>query len=69
MLLHGCDQHAEEFVDGTRFTTVADRHGIVLVAPEQTSTATRTAAGAGTSRATRCGGGASPRRSPGWRRP
>ena len=25
----------EGFVDATRFTTVADRHGIVLVAPEQ----------------------------------
>lgn len=36
MLLHGCDQDAEKFVDATRFTTVADRHGIVLVAPEQT---------------------------------
>lgn len=36
MLLHGCDQDAEGFVDATRFTTVADRHGIVLVAPEQT---------------------------------
>jgi poly(hydroxyalkanoate) depolymerase family esterase len=36
MLLHGCDQEAEEFVDATRFTAVADRHGIVLVAPEQT---------------------------------
>jgi poly(hydroxyalkanoate) depolymerase family esterase len=36
MLLHGCDQNAEEFVDATRFTAVADRHGIVLVAPEQT---------------------------------
>ena len=35
MLLHGCDQQAEQFVDSTRFTTVADRHGIVLVAPEQ----------------------------------
>jgi poly(hydroxyalkanoate) depolymerase family esterase len=37
MLLHGCDQQAEQFVDATRFTAVADRHGIVLVAPEQTS--------------------------------
>jgi poly(hydroxyalkanoate) depolymerase family esterase len=36
MLLHGCDQEAEEFADATRFTAVADRHGIVLVAPEQT---------------------------------
>ncbi len=36
MLLHGCDQDAEGFVDATRFTEVADRHGIVLVAPEQT---------------------------------
>jgi poly(hydroxyalkanoate) depolymerase family esterase len=36
MLLHGCDQEAEEFVDATRFTAVADRHGIVIVAPEQT---------------------------------
>ncbi len=35
MLLHGCDQDAEGFVDTTRFTAVADRHGIVLVAPEQ----------------------------------
>jgi poly(hydroxyalkanoate) depolymerase family esterase len=35
LLLHGCDQDAEAFVDATRFTTVADRHGIVLVAPEQ----------------------------------
>ncbi len=36
VLLHGCDQDAEGFVDATRFTAVADRHGIVLVAPEQT---------------------------------
>ena len=36
MLLHGCDQDAEGFADATRFTAVADRHGIVLVAPEQT---------------------------------
>src|SRR4249919_1889097 len=36
VLLHGCDQDAEGFVDATRFTDVADRHGIVLVAPEQT---------------------------------
>lgn len=36
VLLHGCDQDAEGFVDTTRFTAVADRHGIVLVAPEQT---------------------------------
>ena len=35
MLLHGCDQDAEGFADATRFTEVADRHGIVLVAPEQ----------------------------------
>ena len=35
MLLHGCDQQAEQFVESTRFTAVADRHGIVLVAPEQ----------------------------------
>jgi poly(hydroxyalkanoate) depolymerase family esterase len=36
MLLHGCDQDAEGFANATRFTAVADRHGIVLVAPEQT---------------------------------
>jgi poly(hydroxyalkanoate) depolymerase family esterase len=36
MLLHGCDQDAEGFADASRFTTVADRHGLVLVAPEQT---------------------------------
>jgi poly(hydroxyalkanoate) depolymerase family esterase len=36
MLLHGCDQDAEGFADATRFTAVADRHGIVVIAPEQT---------------------------------
>lgn len=35
VLLHGCQQTAAEFVDATRFTTVADRNGFVLVAPQQ----------------------------------
>jgi poly(hydroxyalkanoate) depolymerase family esterase len=35
LLLHGCDQTAEEFAAATRFTTLADRHGFVLVAPKQ----------------------------------
>ncbi|WP_167761654.1 PHB depolymerase family esterase [Blastococcus sp. CT_GayMR19] len=36
MLLHGCNQTAEQFVAATRFTALADRHGFVLVAPRQT---------------------------------
>jgi poly(hydroxyalkanoate) depolymerase family esterase len=36
MLLHGCNQTAEEFVAATRFTALADRHGFVVVAPRQT---------------------------------
>jgi poly(hydroxyalkanoate) depolymerase family esterase len=35
MLLHGCSQTAAEFADATRFTTVADRNGFVLVLPRQ----------------------------------
>ena len=35
VLLQGCDQTAAEFVDGTRFTTLADRHGFVIAAPRQ----------------------------------
>jgi poly(hydroxyalkanoate) depolymerase family esterase len=38
VLLHGCDQTAEDFVKATRFTTLADRHGFVLVAPKQSRT-------------------------------
>ena len=36
MLLHGCNQTAEEFVAATRFTALADRHGFVIAAPRQT---------------------------------
>jgi len=36
LLLHGCNQTAEEFVAATRFPALADRHGFVLVAPRQT---------------------------------
>jgi poly(hydroxyalkanoate) depolymerase family esterase len=36
MLLHGCNQSAEEFVAATRFTALADRHGFVIAAPRQT---------------------------------
>jgi poly(hydroxyalkanoate) depolymerase family esterase len=35
MLLHGCKQTPAEFVEATRFTTVADRNGFVLVLPRQ----------------------------------
>lgn len=35
--LHGCRQNAEDFVAATRFAALADRHGIVLVAPEQSA--------------------------------
>jgi poly(hydroxyalkanoate) depolymerase family esterase len=35
VLLHGCDQAAVEFVDGTRFPALADRHGFVIAAPRQ----------------------------------
>ena len=35
LLLHGCTQTPAEFADATRFTTVADRHGIILVLPRQ----------------------------------
>jgi poly(hydroxyalkanoate) depolymerase family esterase len=36
LLLHGCNQTAEEFVAATRFTALADRHGFLVVAPRQT---------------------------------
>jgi poly(hydroxyalkanoate) depolymerase family esterase len=39
LLLHGCDQGARQFVAATRFTTLADRHGFVLVAPSQSRVA------------------------------
>jgi poly(hydroxyalkanoate) depolymerase family esterase len=35
VLLHGCTQTAAEFADATRFTTVADRNGFLLVLPHQ----------------------------------
>lgn len=35
LLLHGCRQSAAEFAELSRFTAVADRHGLILVAPEQ----------------------------------
>jgi len=35
MLLHGCNQTAEQFAAATRFTALADRHGFLLVAPRQ----------------------------------
>lgn len=35
LLLHGCRQTTAEFADATRFTTVADRNGFVLVLPQQ----------------------------------
>ncbi len=35
LLLHGCTQTPAEFADATRFTTVADRHGVILVLPRQ----------------------------------
>src|SRR3954469_8819765 len=36
LLLHGCDQSSEQFVAATRFTALADRHGVVIDAPRQT---------------------------------
>jgi poly(hydroxyalkanoate) depolymerase family esterase len=36
MLLHGCNQTAEQFVAATRFTALADRHGFLIAAPRQT---------------------------------
>jgi poly(hydroxyalkanoate) depolymerase family esterase len=35
VLLHGCNQSAEQFVTATRFQALADRHGFVLAAPRQ----------------------------------
>ena len=35
LLLHGCLQTPEEFAEATRFTTVADRNGVILVLPRQ----------------------------------
>lgn len=35
VLLHGCTQTPDEFADATRFPELADRAGIVLVAPHQ----------------------------------
>ncbi len=36
LLLHGCNQTSEQFVAATRFTALADRHGLILAAPRQT---------------------------------
>ncbi len=38
ILLHGCDQTARDFVAATRFTSLADRQGFVVVAPRQSRT-------------------------------
>ena len=35
LLLHGCRRPRPDFADATRFTTVADRHGVILVLPRQ----------------------------------
>jgi poly(hydroxyalkanoate) depolymerase family esterase len=35
VLLHGCNQTAEQFAAATRFTALADRHGFLLVTPKQ----------------------------------
>ena len=35
LLLHGCTQTPAEFADATRFTSVADRNGLLLVLPHQ----------------------------------
>jgi poly(hydroxyalkanoate) depolymerase family esterase len=37
LLLHGCHQTAADFAEATRFSTVADRDGIILVLPHQES--------------------------------
>jgi poly(hydroxyalkanoate) depolymerase family esterase len=36
VLLHGCNQTAEQFVAATRFTALADRHGFLVATPRQT---------------------------------
>jgi poly(hydroxyalkanoate) depolymerase family esterase len=33
--LHGCRQDAEDFAHGTRFDVLAERHGLIVVYPEQ----------------------------------
>jgi poly(hydroxyalkanoate) depolymerase family esterase len=35
VVLHGCSQTAAEFAAATRFNDVADRHGFIIVYPEQ----------------------------------
>jgi poly(3-hydroxybutyrate) depolymerase len=39
VMMHGCQQSAEEFAQGTRINLLADRFGFAVLYPEQSKTA------------------------------
>ncbi|MGH8308643.1 MAG: extracellular catalytic domain type 1 short-chain-length polyhydroxyalkanoate depolymerase [Steroidobacteraceae bacterium] len=41
VMLHGCQQEARSFAEGTRMDALADRHGFIVLYPEQSRRANR----------------------------